>query len=52
MIQRQRGITKAQVATILFRYANWKGIDTSKRGDLNTFPDGSKTAGWAKEAMQ
>ena len=45
-------ITREQMATILFRYANWKGIDTSKRGDLNTFPDGSKTAGWAKEAMQ
>ena len=45
-------ITREQMATILFRYANWKGIDTSKRGDLNTFPDGSKTASWAKEAMQ
>ena len=45
-------ITREQMATILFRYANWKGIDTSKRGDLNAFPDGSKTAGWAKEAVQ
>ena len=45
-------ITREQMATILFRYANWKGIDTSKRGDLNTFPDGGKTASWAKEAMQ
>ena len=26
--------------------------DTSKRGDLNAFPDGSKTASWVKEAMQ
>ena len=45
-------ITREQMATILFRYAQKKGIDTSKRGDLNTFPDGSKTASWAKEAMQ
>ena len=45
-------ITREQMATILFRYANWKGIDTSKRGDLNAFPDGGKTASWAKEAMQ
>ena len=45
-------ITREQMATILFRYANWKGIDTSKRGDLNAFPDGGKVAGWAKEAMQ
>ena len=45
-------ITREQMATILFRYAKWKGIDTSKRGDLSVFPDGSKTAGWAKEAVQ
>ena len=45
-------ITREQMATILFRYANWKGIDTSKRGDLITLPDGGKTASWAKEAMQ
>ena len=45
-------ITREQMATILFRYANWKGIDTSKRGDLNAFPDGSKVESWAKEAVQ
>ena len=45
-------ITREQMATILFRYAQKKGIDTSKRGNLNAFPDGSKTASWAKDAMQ
>ena len=45
-------ITREQMATILFRYAKWKGIDTSKRGDLSVFPDGSKVESWAKEAMQ
>ena len=45
-------ITREQMATILFRYAQKKGIDTSKRGNLNAFPDGGKTASWAKDAMQ
>ena len=40
------------MATILFRYAKKKGIDTSKRGDLSGFPDGSKVESWAKDAVQ
>ena len=45
-------ITREQMATILFRYAKKKGIDTSKRGDLSGFPDGSKVESWAKDAVQ
>ena len=45
-------ITREQMATILFRYAQFKGIDVSKRGDLSVFPDGSKVESWAKDAMQ
>ena len=45
-------ITREQMATILFRYAEKKEIDTSKRGDLRAFPDGGKVASWAKNAMQ
>ncbi|MGM9553816.1 MAG: S-layer homology domain-containing protein [Faecousia sp.] len=45
-------ITREQMATILYRYAEKKEIDTSKRGDLSGFPDGGKTASWAKDAMQ
>ena len=45
-------ITREQMATILFRYAQFKGIDVSKRGDLTAFPDGNAVANWAKEAVQ
>ena len=45
-------ITREQMATILFRYAQKKGIDTSKRGDLSSFPDANKISVYAKEAIQ
>ncbi|MGM9524088.1 MAG: S-layer homology domain-containing protein [Faecousia sp.] len=45
-------ITREQMATILYRYAEKKGIDTGKRGDLSAFPDGGKVASWAKNAIQ
>lgn len=44
-------ITREQMATILFRYANKKGFDTSKRGDLSGFPDASKVSSYAKDAL-
>ena len=45
-------ITREQMATILYRYAKKKGIDTSKRGDLSGFPDGGKVESWANDAAQ
>ena len=45
-------ITREQMATILFRYAGSLGADTSKRAELSAFPDGSKTADWATDAVQ
>ena len=45
-------ITREQMATILYRYAKKKGIDTGKRGDLSAFPDGGKVESWAKDALQ
>ena len=45
-------ITREQMATILFRYAQKKGIDTSKRGGLSGFPDSGKVSSWAKDAIQ
>ena len=45
-------ITREQMATILFRYAQKKGIDTSKRGGLSGFPDSGKVSSWAKDAVQ
>ncbi|MGM9554364.1 MAG: S-layer homology domain-containing protein [Faecousia sp.] len=44
-------ITREQMATILFRYAQKKGIDTSKRGNLSGFPDADKISDYAKEAV-
>ena len=44
-------ITREQMAAILFRYAQKKGIDTSKRGDLSNFPDANKISAYAKEAV-
>ena len=45
-------ITREQMATILFRYAQKKNIDTSKRGDLSGFPDKGDISPWAKDAVQ
>ncbi len=44
-------ITREQMATILFRYAQKVGIDTSKRADLSSFPDSDKISGYAKDAL-
>lgn len=44
-------VTREQMAAILFRYAQKKNIDTSKRGDLSAFPDMNKISGYAKEAV-
>ena len=45
-------ITREQMATILFRYAQKKEIDTSRRGDLSAFPDADKVSSYATSAMQ
>ena len=44
-------ITREQMAAILYRYANKKGFDTSKRGDLSTFPDKASVSAWATDAI-
>ena len=45
-------ITREEIATILYNYAKFKGIDVSARGDLSKFSDGNTTSAWAKEFMQ
>ena len=45
-------ITREQIATILYRYAQKKRADTSARGSLSAFPDNGKVNGWAKTALQ
>lgn len=44
-------VTREQIAAILFRYAEKKGIDTGKRADLSTFPDANQVSGYAKDAL-
>ena len=45
-------ITREQLATILYRYADFLGLDTSAAGALSQFSDGDKVSAWAEEAMQ
>ncbi len=49
--QPNASITREQMAAILYRYAQYKGYDTSAKGSLDTFTDGSATSGWAVETM-
>ncbi len=45
-------ITREQMAAILYRYAQLKGYDVSKRTKLDSFTDGGKTTGYAQTAME
>lgn len=45
-------ITREQMAAILYRYAQFKGIDVSAQGDLSKFTDGDSVSSWAVEEMQ
>ena len=44
-------VTREQIAAILFRYAERKGVDTTKRADLTAFPDAEKVSDYAKTAL-
>ncbi len=44
-------VTREQIAAILSRYAESKGVDTSKRAELASFPDADKVSAYAKDAM-
>lgn len=44
-------ISREQMATILYRYAEYKGYDTGITGSVATFPDGGQTSSWAVDAM-
>ena len=44
-------ITREQMATILYRYAQFKGYETKTTGDISTFADGSQVSSYAVEAM-
>lgn len=44
-------LTRQQLVTILYRYAQMKGFATTGAGDINTYPDAASVASYAQEAM-
>lgn len=44
-------INREQMATMMFRYANAKGLDTSQRTDLSSYPDAGSVSPFAKDAI-
>ncbi|MBQ8523335.1 MAG: S-layer homology domain-containing protein, partial [Clostridia bacterium] len=44
-------ITREQITTILYRYAEFKGYDISSTTSLESFPDYKSVSKWAKDAM-
>lgn len=45
-------ITREQMAAILYRYAQYKGYDTSETGSLDTFPDAGEVSEYAVAPME
>ena len=46
------GITREQIATMFYRYAQSQGLDVSASGDLSGFRDAAAVSGWAQEAVR
>ena len=44
-------ITREQMATMMYRYAEGMGIDVSARADLSAYPNGESVSSFAGEAM-
>lgn len=44
-------ITREQLATILYRYAQSQDISTEDQADLSSFPDGPSVSGYATQAL-
>ena len=47
-----QALTREQMASVLYRYAEYKGIDVSARADLSTFTDGTTVSPWAQDVVQ
>lgn len=45
-------ITREQMATMLYRYAEYKGYDVSADADLESFPDSDKVSKFAEKEMK
>ena len=44
--------TREQLAVILYRYARYKGLDTSAAAELDPYEDADQVHGWAMEAVK
>lgn len=44
-------ITREQMAAILYRYAQYKGYDVTKKADLSGYSDNSQIGAYAKDAL-
>ena len=47
----QNHVTREQMAAILLRYGQKKGLNVAQRTDISSFPDHTKVSGWAWEAF-
>lgn len=47
----EANVTREQLATMLWRYANFKGYDVSDAGDLSAFVDADKISDFAEEGI-
>lgn len=45
-------INREQMAVMMYRYANYRGLDTSTKADFSRFTDAKSVNDFAKEAMQ
>ena len=45
-------ITREQIVAIMYRFAVYAGLDTTKTSDITVFADGGETSQWAAEAMR
>ena len=45
-------LTREQMATVLYRYAQYKGADVSASGDLSGFVDSANVSAWAVDAVK
>ena len=45
-------ITREQMVSMMYRYAEYKGYDLTANGDLSVFADADLVAGWAETSMR
>lgn len=47
----QAKITREELVTVMYRYANLMGMDTSTTGDVSNFTDAATIQDWSKDAV-